>query len=486
MKNDEILNVLLRRRVSIAVAFAATLCAAAIVTFALPKAYSTRAYVVVNLTRQAGSDFEAAQVTQTATRTFAQLSETRNVAAAAADRLPFAADTDDVQDAISVQVVPDTQLLSVEATNSTPRRAQAMANAYARVVARRAQDLREFNSVSASASVADPAPLETSPTRPKPLPYLVVGALLAAFVGVATGIARDRLDRRVAAGIDEAEVLGLPVLGRMPRTNAAALSEVRRGGAESRDARVMVETARLILANLAFARDGGRPKTIAVVSAGVHEGKSTIALNLAWAAAELSLRSLLVDADLRKPSLSQVLSDEGVLNDLDGGLSDFLRHETRSLVAVSYAVSGQRGMLEVVPAGATPADPASLLTLQFAAFDERALSEFDFVVYDTPPVSAAADALLIAAQADAVVFVVDRASTRRPLAEQMLKQLRRARADVIGAVVNRVPPTERHETYGYGRATQVAPPREPDAAWLPTPPQVEDEIPRSARPHSAE
>jgi polysaccharide biosynthesis transport protein len=422
VKTDQLLPVLWRRRTTFLVTFVAVLAAVAIVTAQLPKVYSTTSYLLVTPAQPAGSDYETAQVSETLTKTYGQLLGTDNVALDVQSRLGPGVADGNVGEAVTIDT-GETQLIGIAAEGSSPREAQRIANTYAETFRDRAARFGNRTAASADVTVAEYATLPGAPVRPRPRLYLLVGALLAGLAAAGVALLRHRLDQRLDISDADTEALGLPILARIPD---------RRPGPGGTD-----EAYRLLLANLAFVNDGERPRTLTVVSSAEQEGKSTTSLSLARAAAETGLETLVVDADLRRPTLVKKLGLSVVPS--AKGLSSFL---VRSALSLTEAVREVPSVpnLDVIGAGPLPPNPAALLaTGQLAEFDERARRAYQLVVYDTPPLSIAADASLVASRADGVMLVVDARKTQRKVAHQALEQLRRANVNLLGIVLNRVP-----------------------------------------------
>jgi capsular exopolysaccharide synthesis family protein len=230
------------------------------------------------------------------------------------------------------------------------------------------------------------------------------------------------------------EVLGLPIIGRVPYGSGGSVERLLAGEvANDRESRAAAEAFRLLLANLTFANMGERPRTVAVVSSDEQEGKSTTALSLGRAAGELETQTLLVEADLRRPSLS---AKAGGLVLGNVGFSSLLVHRS-SLAEATWTLPGAN--VDLLPAGPLPPNPAALLgSPALREFGDEAKEHYSLVVYDTPPLSVSADASLVAAITDGVVLVVDARRTRRRPATQAVDQLRRAHANILGVVVNRI------------------------------------------------
>ena len=185
--------VLWRRRRMLLATAAATFAAAAALTFALPRVYTSEAYLLVAPTRAVNSDFEATQLNQILTKTYSQLLQGQTISDTVDERLG----TTGSADALSITVVPQSQLVAISAEASTAREAQSIAGTTAEVFRNRVGtlSLSAGEGPSGKVSVAEPASLPTAPTRPRPLLYLALGALLAAAFGIGAALVRERTDR---------------------------------------------------------------------------------------------------------------------------------------------------------------------------------------------------------------------------------------------------------------------------------------------------
>lgn len=442
MRADELLQVLWKRRLIALITFLVTMAAAAAVTFSLPKVYSSTTLLFISPGSQEGSDFEATQLSQVLSKTFAELLQTSAVAATVAGELPFEASTAEIEGSVEVQPLSGSQLVKIESEGSTPERARLIGSEYADVFIQRARQLLDSGVTSSRVSVADAPARASSPSRPKPKLYLLVAGLLALGAALVVALLRERLDQGLRVDRSTTELLDLPIIGRVPTLSGGGQVDFAlEDGSFDVRANVAEDAFRILLTNLAFLHEGREPATLVVTSPREGEGKSTCAASLAQAAMGLGLKVLLVDADLRRPSLARMLGVEGTKGE---GLSTYLvRPQPLRDLLVEHS-----GKLPFVSSGPTPPNSTALLrSPSFARFDREAREAFDLVVYDTPPLSTGSDAVLVAAKAEAVVLVLDADRTRRAAVVRSIDQLRRASAKVSGLVINRFDDADDKTTY---------------------------------------
>jgi capsular exopolysaccharide synthesis family protein len=209
----------------------------------------------------------------------------------------------------------------------------------------------------------------------------------------------------------------------------------------------VAESYRRIRTNLQFSRPDRELRTLAVSSADKGEGKTTTSANLAFALASAGKRTLLVDADLRRPRLHELL-------DLprEPGLSQLLYDDSRSLDRFSTALND----LHVVPGGEDVPNPAELMGSQrMGELVEELQQQFDYVIFDTPPVLLFSDALGLASQCDGTLLVASADSTDGRAFDHAVELLHDVEADVLGAILNRYDASSFLQGYGqynYGYA----------------------------------
>jgi capsular exopolysaccharide synthesis family protein len=401
----------------------AVLCLGAVtaVTFTLAKRYQATATIYVGTTKDVGEALAVdSAVGERLTRTFTALSSNPNVVDAVVARLPYDVTRTQVLARMSFAPVERTQLLEVRAEESSPRRAQQLANVYAQTFVERTAEQFRAGRVPTEISLNEPAAVPTRASKPNPPLYLGLGALLSLVLAAGAVLLRERLDDRLDVRDEDTAVLGEPLIARIPA--------IPRGARP--DAPEVFDAFRLLKANLDLA-SASNVIVLGLTSPGPGDGNSVVAANLARATAQAGERTVLVEADLRAPSGGGGSSRRGLAAFLagDAGVDDIVR--------------GHRELngLDVVRSGGPVANPGALLVgdrlgLLLAQLSER----YDRVILDASPIGVGADATLTLAQADAAVLVVDARETRRPRGLAALHQLRRANRNVLGVVLNRAAP----------------------------------------------
>jgi polysaccharide biosynthesis transport protein len=275
-------------------------------------------------------------------------------------------------------------------------------------------------------SIVDSARPPAKPSKPDMLINLVLAALFGLGLGVVAALVLEALDETLASPDDVEKKLGVPVLGVVPlldkgQTTAAALADIRSGFSE---AYYSLRTA------LQFSTPDGAPASLLVSSARPAEGKSTTAYAVALNLARVGKRVLLIDGDLRNPSMHRVV---GVEN--ERGMSNLLSGSSDLQTVVQRT---RQDNLFFIPCGPLPPNPAELWgSDRLRQFIAEARESYDHVVVDGPPVLGFADSPLLAASVGGVLFVLESRGTRRGQAKGALRRLKVGRARLLGAVLTK-------------------------------------------------
>ena len=220
--------------------------------------------------------------------------------------------------------------------------------------------------------------------------------------------------------------LKLPVLGIVPATDPQELQN-----AISDQKSALSEAYRSLRTSLQFVGTEGAPKTLLVTSSEPSEGKSTTAMKVAQDFAVLGARVLLIDADMRKPSLHRLLGIDNAL-----GLSNLLTNTARQADLPKILRQTKLPNVTVMTAGTLPPNPADLLMSQKMGLILNALSQkYDMIVFDSPPIIGLSDAPILARLVEATLMVVSAHQVTRKSAQAAMKRLRLAGANVVGAAL---------------------------------------------------
>lgn len=300
------------------------------------------------------------------------------------------------------------------------------------------------NSRGNNVRLVERASIPAAASSPDVAGSLTLGTIVALLAAFGVVFCLDYLDDTVKAADDITRKLGLPCLGLVPALKGPAdhpLFSTERSPQFG-------EAIRSLRTSVAFSHSATQGRGLLMVtSAQPLEGKTTTACNLAVALAYGGARVLLVDADMRRPSVHDAF---GI--DASRGLADVL---TDGLPLTQAVTRIQSPSLWILPAGPPPPNPSELLASPRMEELVRQLREgpFDWVVVDTPPVLAVTDASILATHATGVVFVVGANMTRRRVAERAIETLAIGGPRVLGAVLNRVAyTTNDYYSYGYYHA----------------------------------
>lgn len=295
--------------------------------------------------------------------------------------------------------------------------------------------------------VLEPANLPTTPMSRGLKTNVAVAAALGFALAAAAAYTMYYLDNTLQNEDDIQDHLALPALGLVPKNHAAE----GRAGLEGDDERAALNDAFSALRlNIQAALGGDVPKTLLVGSPAVGDGKSSVAANLALAFVEAGYRALLVDADLRRPSLHRQFNLPN-----QRGLTTLLLGEEHNLELLIQQPAQQR--LSLLTSGPLPPNPTRLLSRkELRGVLAEMAQKFDIVLLDTPPLTATVDASILATHVEAMLLVIAAGRTQRTPTQRVVKSLRHLQVNLLGVVLNAVPVSQTVYHAGYGYAVPRA------------------------------
>ncbi len=286
-------------------------------------------------------------------------------------------------------------------------------------------------------SIVDLAEVPNRPSSPRLLLNILISLLAGVAIGALLAIALEQIDEAISDPEDVERRLNVPLLGSVPRLEIGAPREALLDRKSD-----MVDAYLAVHTNLGFTTAHGVPRSLAITSTRPAEGKSTTALALATMLSRARRRVILVDGDMRSPSIHHL----GNLSN-DRGLSNFLAGQEDLSSLISNV--DQLGFA-AMPAGPAPPNAAELLTGdRLLVLIEQLLQQFDHVLIDSPPVMGLADAPLIASQVEGTIYTVESHGIRSTIVKTALGRLAAANANVVGAVLTKFEARKSSAGYGY-------------------------------------
>ncbi|MDR2999346.1 MAG: polysaccharide biosynthesis tyrosine autokinase [Microbacterium sp.] len=376
--------------------------------------------------------------------TYLEMAQWRQVAEQVAQQLDLKTPPQSLIQMVTVTNPEGTAIIKVTAQGDTPEAARNLAEAWVKgliVVIDQTEGDGASGSSSANIVLAESAALPTSPVFPDKRMAMLVGGVLGLGAGIAFAMARAISDRRIRSTDDVEKRLGVPVVGALP--DASTLADGHRlyrndgtaapGKATKADFAIR-ESLRMLRTNLQFMDVDHPPRTIVVTSALPGEGKSTMASNLAGALSAAGQKVVLIDGDLRRPTIAATM---GVTADI--GLTDVLAGRVR-LADVLHRVPEMPNLV-MLGAGTLPHNPSELLGSDRMHELLTDLSQHAIVIVDAPPLLSVTDAAVLTHRADGALIVASVGKTTYDLVDKAIDALEKIHGRVLGIVLNKVPMT---------------------------------------------
>ncbi len=314
---------------------------------------------------------------------------------------------------------------------------------------------------TAGVKIVDMPVFPLEPISKNEMRFYLLGAVLGLFLGIVLAFFIDFNDTTIKSNEDIERFIGLPVMGTIPHISHDKKAEVkirRRNADKGRgssllqyprqvfnfegDDSVITESYRSLRTNLSFVSPDKPLKTIVLTSAGPSEGKSLTISNLATAYAQMGKKTLLVDADLRRPVIHHIFNTkrEPGFTDLFGENPDFNQ--------IIHATDKEN--LFIIPAGVFTPNPAELIgSNRMSQIIEQLNSMFDIVFFDSPPIVAVTDSTLLGTKTDGILVIIKSHHTAREIASRAINILKNVNVRILGTVLNDIDLTHRYSSYGY-------------------------------------
>lgn len=434
-----------RWRLIVATTLLGVMAAALASMLATPMYTSTATvFVAVNDGDNVGTAYTGSLFAQQRVKSYVEVVKSDDVMAAVAEDLGVNVSPGALSGKVEVNNPLDTVNLEISATDPTPARAQAIANATARQLQVAVTELEPSNAQGeplVKVNILQPAELPTSPSSPRTLINLALGFLVGLAVGVGAAVLLETLDTRIKSIEALGKYFDHPLLGVIGYDSDAEkkplLTDYPTQSKRS-------ESFRQVRTNLQFVDIDHRPKSIVVTSSVPREGKSTTAINLAITLAQTGQPVFLIEADLRRPKIADYMGIEG-----GAGLTDVL--VGRATVDEVMQPWGSTGNLWVMASGPLPPNPSELLGSQAMSDLIHHLERRATLIIDAPPLLPVTDAAVLTRLAGGALMVVATGKTRREQLRTGEQSIESVGGKILGLVLNLAPPRgpDSHR-YGYG------------------------------------
>lgn len=449
------LGILRRQWVLITSCLLLGVAAAALVTVRTTPVYSSTARLFVSTPTTADANsaaYQGALFSQQRVASYADLVRGTTVAQKVIDKLHLDETATQLSAHISAQAVTNTVILEVTANDPSAERAHLLAQTLAEVFSAYVPQLESATDLSTApikAVISDAAVMPTSPVSPRPLVNLGLGVVLGLLVGLGLATLREKLDTTIKTTDALHEITGAASLG-IVHYAADAAKRPLVTDLESHSARL--ESFRVLRTSLQYLDVDAQSKVFTITSPLPGDGKSTTAVNLAITLAQAGQRTLLLEADLRRPRIADYLHLEPTV-----GLTTLLIGRA-SLDDVVQPFENAPG-LDVITSGALPPNPAELLQSQtMNALLAQLRTRYDIIIVDAPPILPVTDASLLAAATDGAILITHHGKTTKDQMVQSRQRLESVEARLLGTVLNFVPfKGPAGYGYGYGYSYQAGP-----------------------------
>lgn len=453
MSIADLLQIVRKHLASAIISFVVVFAAVAAVTFIMPPKYTATAEVFATYAGQSGetqttNDMSSgANYLNTQITTYPELVKTEAVLQPVIKDLGLDMTTTDLAGVVTATNPPNTFMVDISAEVGDPQQAADIANSVAKNLADQISSDLYNNSSSSNGSpikltVVQKAQTPTSQSSPNIPLYLAVGLIFGIIVGVGVALLRDILNTKVDSTDDVRELTHASSLGTVPQ---ATILDDSRPVIVAQPAGSEAEEFRRIRTNLSFlttTATQGHGRLLVISSTNPSEGKTTVSANVAVALAEEGKSVLFIDADLRHPSVAHKLGIEGHV-----GLSHVLsRQASPADVIQKY----WKPNLHIMPAGKRPANASILLNSDLMKeMVEQALTQYDYVIIDTAPLSVANDATVFGRMAGGLVLVTGKGVVEKKELENTATALQAAEVPILGFIFNFADPKKIHSKNYY-------------------------------------
>lgn len=443
----ELLQMIRKHIVSAIVVCVVVFAAVAAYTFLSPKKYTATSELlamsgqgVITDSSSASQYSSIGSYINQQIATYPQLVKTEAVLEPVIDDLGLDTTVEETAELITASNPDGTFMVDISAETEDPSLSAQLANAVA-------ESLSEQVSTSMNTMDQDQAPVSLSVVQQAQAPegasspnvplYLAAGLVVGIILGVGWAIVREMLNTKIDTTADVRGIIGVSAIGSVPDDE---LLQGNRPVVIAQPGGALAEEFRRIRTNISFLKTdkvSGQGQLIVITSVSPSEGKTTTAINVATALAEDGAKVLLVDADLRHPSVAKHLGIEG-----HAGLAHVLSGQ---MAPKDVVQSYWKPNFHILPAGKRPANASILLSSDtMTLLVEQALTQYDYVIIDTAPMSVANDGAVFGRLAKGVVLVTGKGLTEKKDLQETMDTFNAAEVPVLGFIFTFADPKKSH------------------------------------------
>lgn len=365
---------------------------------------------------------------QTLVKTYSELAKSRTVTKNTISSLKYNMTPDELIECLRVSPKPDTQIIEIAVIDKDPKKAYNLANTLSQVFIEKVQSIMNSDDVK----IMDMAEMPRDPIKPKITLNIMLAGFTAFLVSIGAVFLIDYMDNTIKTEKDVERYIKLPVMSTIPYTKSKVFDINSPVSENYRSLRTGIKFA-------SFEKD---IKTIVVTSVRPCEGKSTITSNLGASMALSGSKVLIMEGDLRNPTVHKNFSIDN-----NAGLTNILASD------VSYRLYIKKSSvdnLDILPSGPKPPNPAELLgSLRMKYLIDNLRYEYDYIFIDTPPVFLVTDASILSSYCDGTILTMASGETDIESAVKTKDTLLKVNANIIGVVLNKVKGENLKKYYNY-------------------------------------
>ncbi|GAA0176809.1 hypothetical protein SH2C18_01600 [Clostridium sediminicola] len=428
-----------RLKLIVAITLSITLITVIFSYFIIKPVYESRMSIIIGkaTNNNGNSSYNINDVTMyiKAVQTYVEIAKSEDVAERAQEILEGKFSTEELKDMLSVIPQSDTQIMEIVVRTNNREEAKVIVTAFTQAFKENAQKLIPNGSIEVFQNPKVPK----KPVKPNKEMNTILGFIIGVAISLATTLIMELLDNTIKSKDEVERYTELSVMGIIPKylgiLNRKSLIVVR-----NKPNSIVAEAFRTLRTNIIYSSIDQEINTILITSAGPSEGKTSVVSNFAYTIANSEKKVLVIDCDLRKPNIHKQFR---VSNSI--GLSDILAGQ----VNIEDAIHECEKNLYVLTSGKIPPNPSEILSSRkMKEFIDKIKGDFQYVIFDTPPIIAVTDAQALANKVDGVIIVVAAKETEKDALIRANELLVKVRANILGIVMNKIE-FNRGKNYGY-------------------------------------